>query len=128
MSNMESKEHDVIPTSPAVGTGLEAQNAEEEFRLEEKKLIRKIDWILMPILTITLGLQVCLKSLLLRQIHAYRCSTTIKLFLAVLLSLGSSRIWWVSLTWYRVSLINRVYPRLEMVWYILLVTVLPLPL
>lgn len=26
--------------------------------LEEKKLVRKIDWILMPILTITLGLQV----------------------------------------------------------------------
>jgi len=39
-------------------TRLEAQDAEEQFRLEEKKLVRKIDWILMPILTITLGLQV----------------------------------------------------------------------
>jgi hypothetical protein len=32
---------------------------EEQYRLEEKKLVRKVDWILMPILTITLGLQVC---------------------------------------------------------------------
>jgi len=60
---MESKEHDVAPALPQVGATLEGQNAEEEFRLEEKKLVRKIDWILMPILTITLGLQVRLHSL-----------------------------------------------------------------
>jgi hypothetical protein len=55
---MESKEHDVASAHPQADATLEAQNAEEEFRLEEKKLVRKIDWILMPILTITLGLQV----------------------------------------------------------------------
>jgi hypothetical protein len=55
---MESKEHDVALALPQAGATLEAQNGEEEFRLEERKLVRKIDWILMPILTITLGLQV----------------------------------------------------------------------
>lgn len=30
----------------------------EQYRLEEKRLVRKVDWILMPILTVTLGLQV----------------------------------------------------------------------
>jgi hypothetical protein len=29
-----------------------------EYRAAEKKLVRKVDWILMPILTVTLGLQV----------------------------------------------------------------------
>lgn len=37
---------------------MESQSGEEQFRMEEKKLVRKIDWILMPILTVTLGLQV----------------------------------------------------------------------
>jgi hypothetical protein len=57
---MESKEDDVVPVigSGQRMTSVEAQDAEEQFRLEEKKLVRKIDWILMPILTITLGLQV----------------------------------------------------------------------
>lgn len=35
-------------------------SASEELEQEEKRLIRKIDWILMPILTVTLGLQVWL--------------------------------------------------------------------
>jgi hypothetical protein len=29
-----------------------------KLQAEEKKLVRKVDWILMPILTVTLGLQV----------------------------------------------------------------------
>jgi hypothetical protein len=57
---MQSKESGGAPIPHEAGAraALEAQNAEEEFRLEEKKLVRKIDWILMPILIITLGLQV----------------------------------------------------------------------
>ena len=38
---------------------------EEHYKQEEKRLVRKVDWILMPILTITLGLQV---SLMLKSI------------------------------------------------------------
>jgi hypothetical protein len=59
---MESKEHEAALAPAQGGATLEAQNGEEEFRLEEKKLVRKIDWILMPILTITLGLQVRCRS------------------------------------------------------------------
>ena len=61
---MESKENDLAATAPGVEarTALESQNAEEEYRIEEKKLVRKIDWILMPILTVTLGLQVSLST------------------------------------------------------------------
>jgi hypothetical protein len=61
---MESKEDDVVPATEAGqrSTSVEAQDAEEQFRLEEKKLVRKIDWILMPILTITLGLQVSIRT------------------------------------------------------------------
>ena len=58
---MVTKGDDMPTSSEGPGpapTRLEAQDAEEQFRLEEKKLVRKIDWILMPILTITLGLQV----------------------------------------------------------------------
>lgn len=29
-----------------------------EYKAAERRLVRKVDWILMPILTITLGLQV----------------------------------------------------------------------
>ena len=36
----------------------ESFDEQEKLRLEEKKVLRKVDWILMPILTITLGLQV----------------------------------------------------------------------
>lgn len=36
----------------------EVSLSQEQYRLEEKRLVRKVDWILMPILTITLGLQV----------------------------------------------------------------------
>jgi hypothetical protein len=66
---MESKEHDVA-RAPSQGATLEAQDGEqEEFRLEEKKLVRKIDWILMPILTITLGLQVrCISGTMVQDI------------------------------------------------------------
>lgn len=35
-----------------------AEMDELEFRAEERRLLRKVDWILMPILTVTLGLQV----------------------------------------------------------------------
>jgi hypothetical protein len=57
---METKENGSASGPAGVGgiSALERQNAEQEFRKEEKKLVRKIDWILMPILTITLGLQV----------------------------------------------------------------------
>lgn len=37
---------------------------EEQYRLEEKRLVRKVDWILMPILTVTLGLQYYDKAVL----------------------------------------------------------------
>jgi hypothetical protein len=29
-----------------------------EYKAAERRLVRKVDWILMPILTVTLGLQV----------------------------------------------------------------------
>ena len=35
-----------------------------DYELEEKRLVRKVDWILMPILTITLGLQYYDKAVL----------------------------------------------------------------
>lgn len=41
----------------------EVSLSEEQYRLEEKRLVRKVDWILMPILTVTLGLQVSARSL-----------------------------------------------------------------
>jgi len=87
MDNMESKENDVASAPAHAGATLEAQNAEDEFRLEEKKLVRKIDWILMPILTITLGLQVCRRHYK-GSDKADRRSTTIKPFLGMLLFLG----------------------------------------
>ena len=31
---------------------------QEKLRAQEKRVVRKVDWILMPILTVTLGLQV----------------------------------------------------------------------
>jgi len=57
---MEYKETDSSAAAPGAdtATALESQNTDDEYRIEEKKLVRKIDWILMPILTITLGLQV----------------------------------------------------------------------
>ena len=57
---MDSERNDTAATGSGTRAtmALESQNAEDEYRIEEKKLVRKIDWILMPILTITLGLQV----------------------------------------------------------------------
>ena len=57
---MDSERNDTAATGSGTQAtmALESQNAEDEYRIEEKKLVRKIDWILMPILTITLGLQV----------------------------------------------------------------------
>lgn len=31
---------------------------QDKLKAEEKRVVRKVDWILMPILTVTLGLQV----------------------------------------------------------------------
>jgi hypothetical protein len=31
---------------------------QEKLRVQERRVVRKVDWILMPILTVTLGLQV----------------------------------------------------------------------
>ena len=50
------------------GTAINSPQPSEDdlirLRMREKRLVRKIDWILMPILTVTLGLQYYDKAVL----------------------------------------------------------------
>lgn len=50
------------------GTAINGPQPSEDdlvkLRMREKRLVRKIDWILMPILTVTLGLQYYDKAVL----------------------------------------------------------------
>ena len=42
----------------------ESLEEQQKRKLQEKRVVRKVDWILMPILTVTLGLQVSIGCLL----------------------------------------------------------------
>lgn len=48
----------IMPTPEDPAVVAHVHELTEEEKLAEKKLVRKVDWILMPILTVTLGLQV----------------------------------------------------------------------
>lgn len=48
----------IMPTPEDPAAVSHVHELTEEERIAEKKLVRKVDWILMPILTVTLGLQV----------------------------------------------------------------------